>query len=386
MERSTQCPPIAIIGAGPFGLSLAARLEKAAVPYLIFGRPFDAWIRMPQGLLLRTKLNAGFDPFGDRSFRVFIEEHEVDIGDGTQPIPRELFIEYFQWFMRRTEIRVQEHYVRRIEKDGAHFVLKFESQTINARAVVVATGISEHAYVPAEYSQMIPAYQWAHTADAHDMQRFKDKRVLVIGGRAAGLEWSALLAEAGATVETVYRHTTPQFQAPDWTVLKQIVEGTLRDPAWFKHLTETDREEIVSKVRPAGKQKVEPWLASRMSHPNITLRPCTKVVRLTKEEDRVRVIVRHNNVLVELQPVDFVIFATGYKPALANISVLAESLHQEIASHEGYPLLTEHFESSVPGLYFTGLIAEKEFGPLMGFVNMCNASASILEKKLAGDS
>ena len=49
---------VAIVGAGPYGLSLAAHLDGAGIQTRVFGRPMDSWRRhMPEGMLLKS------DPF-----------------------------------------------------------------------------------------------------------------------------------------------------------------------------------------------------------------------------------------------------------------------------------------------------------------------------------
>ena len=46
---------VAIIGAGPYGLSIAAHLCDAGVPFLIFGEPMKNWrTRMPKGMHLKS--------------------------------------------------------------------------------------------------------------------------------------------------------------------------------------------------------------------------------------------------------------------------------------------------------------------------------------------
>ena len=65
--------------------------------------------------------------------------------------------------------------------------------------------------------------------------------------------------------------------------------------------------------------------------------------------------------------VDHVIAATGFRVALNRLTLLRPSLRKEIAEDRGAPILTRHFELSVPGLYFIGLTAAASFGSLMGF-------------------
>ena len=45
---------VAIVGSGPYGLSLAAHLRRRGVPYRIFGPPMKFWRTMPPGLNLKS--------------------------------------------------------------------------------------------------------------------------------------------------------------------------------------------------------------------------------------------------------------------------------------------------------------------------------------------
>jgi FAD-dependent urate hydroxylase len=46
----------AIIGAGPYGLSLAAHMRRCGLGYELFGLPLQSWSQfMPKGMLLKTE-------------------------------------------------------------------------------------------------------------------------------------------------------------------------------------------------------------------------------------------------------------------------------------------------------------------------------------------
>src|SRR5205085_89196 len=45
---------VAIIGAGPYGLSLAAHLRSRGVRFGIFGKPMQAWLDMSPGMYLKS--------------------------------------------------------------------------------------------------------------------------------------------------------------------------------------------------------------------------------------------------------------------------------------------------------------------------------------------
>lgn len=47
--------PVAVIGAGPFGLSTAAHLRARGIPVRVFGDPMVSWRdHMPAGMLLKS--------------------------------------------------------------------------------------------------------------------------------------------------------------------------------------------------------------------------------------------------------------------------------------------------------------------------------------------
>src|SRR5438477_2880891 len=52
-------PPVAIVGAGPFGLAVAAYLRACGVPFRIFGTPLHRWrAQMPIGMFLKSEVHA----------------------------------------------------------------------------------------------------------------------------------------------------------------------------------------------------------------------------------------------------------------------------------------------------------------------------------------
>jgi hypothetical protein len=44
---------------------------------------------------------------------------------------------------------------------------------------------------------------------------------------------------------------------------------------------------------------------------------------------------------------------------------------------DGFPVLDEHFQSSLGGLFITGFPATRDFGPFFGFVRGCSVAATL---------
>ncbi|HKR50480.1 MAG TPA: hypothetical protein VJT72_13075 [Pseudonocardiaceae bacterium] len=49
-----------------------------------------------------------------------------------------------------------------------------------------------------------------------------------------------------------------------------------------------------------------------------------------------------------------------------------------IRVHEGFPLLDKHFQSTLPGLYFTNKFAVRDFGHFFDFTAGARVSARII--------
>jgi cation diffusion facilitator CzcD-associated flavoprotein CzcO len=94
---------VAIIGAGPYGLSLAAHLGAGKVSYRIFGSPMSSWRNMPNGTWLKSEGFASslFDPESSFTLARYCQEHSVPYADVGIPVPIETFVAYGIEFQRR---------------------------------------------------------------------------------------------------------------------------------------------------------------------------------------------------------------------------------------------------------------------------------------------
>ncbi|MFC5411110.1 NAD(P)-binding domain-containing protein [Larkinella bovis] len=130
-----------IVGAGPFGLGLAAYLQKRQHDFRMVGYPMEFWKRhMPAGMLLRSGIEWHLDPDNQWTIERFLSERGTSRGL-VEPLSRELYLSYCEWFMRRAEIPVQETYVTQLGQNGNHFQATLaDGSSVRARQVVIATG------------------------------------------------------------------------------------------------------------------------------------------------------------------------------------------------------------------------------------------------------
>ncbi len=73
---------------------------------------------------------------------------------------------------------------------------------------------------------------------------------------------------------------------------------------------------------------------------------------------------------------DHVVFASGYRADLRRVPYLA-GVQDQISVTDGFPDLSEGFETSLPGLWITGFASTRDFGPFYGFTKGCPSAARI---------
>src|SRR5271155_6285976 len=95
--QSVSFTPVAIVGAGPYGLSVAAHLRRAQIDFRIFGSPMSRWRwHMPKGMFLKSE---GFasnlsDPAARCTLARYCSENGNPYGDQGKPVPLDVFTRY----------------------------------------------------------------------------------------------------------------------------------------------------------------------------------------------------------------------------------------------------------------------------------------------------
>lgn len=381
---------ILIVGAGPYGLALAAQCLGTGVDHVLVGESMAFWkTRMPPEMLLRSRSDWHLDPFE----RDTIEQYWRETGTDPQtahPISLERYLAYCAWFQERSGIVAEPLRIVSLsaaEPGGpARFVAQLEDGTsIGAESVVVTAGWERCSNVPPEFAGLLPAGTYRHVQDAPDPAALAGKALAIVGGRQSAFEWAALAAEAGAApVHVCYRHATPSFAEADWSWTNELLDRSEREPGWYRRLSQSEKDAIAQRMWSIGRGQLEPWLGERVTRPEIVLHPCTRLTGGQPRPDgRLAVALDDGSTLV----VDDVLLATGYKTDVARIPFLARGgLLERIAVTNGYPDLSEDFESSVPGLFFSNRFATKDFGNFYDFTAGCRASARTIGARLASFS
>jgi len=129
-----------------------------------------------------------------------------------------------------------------------------------------------------------------------------------------------------------------------------------------------------------GRLKVEPWLELRLRDERVKLWPQTEVSSCSQTSDGGLIAELSNG---ETVGCDQIVLATGYKVDIAKLPFLASgNILEQLETRNGFPVLDDHFETTVPRLFITSLPATQDFGPFFGFTIAVRASAKLICERL----
>jgi thioredoxin reductase len=367
--------PLLVIGAGPYGLATAACARRAGIEELVVGEPMAFWREnMPAGMFLRSGADWHLDAAGVYTFMAFLKERGIDPSD-VNPIPVALFLGYTEWFEEKAGVNVLPDLVRDLSKTDTHFEATLESgQRVTADAVVAAPGISHFTNIPEWVERCLSPERWSHTCHLVRFDELRGKRCLIVGGRQSAFEWAALLADGDAEeIHVVYRHDTPDFAPADWSFVDEPMELTVTVPGWFRNLPTEERKAIARRFWAEGRLKLEPWLTPRLDKPSVHRWPNASVAACREAPGGEIEVGLSNGTRLA---VDYVVLATGYKADITKVPYLS-GVVDRLKLADGFPVLDDNFQSSLEGLFVTGFLATRDFGPFFGFVRGCPVAATL---------
>jgi FAD-dependent urate hydroxylase len=384
---------VLIVGAGPFGLSISTHLRARAIDHVIVGRPMDTWrAHMPAGMYLKSEPYGSDMSSPQRGYDLagYSQAERVEGIERGEPLSIDRFLAYADWYIRQLVPDVIDATVTAINSvDGGFEVAFADAEPIAARKVVVATGVLPHSYLPAELSGL-PSELVSHTADHHQFGRFKGRRLAIVGAGSSALETAALAHEAGAEVQLVVRCP----DSPVWgsralplTTLRQLRNNKLcegwkcpfwNSPSAFRRLPPRVRlDKARTVLGPLGAW----WLRDRVEGVVEMIRE-TQVRGAETSGTGVRLLLSGPSGRSSIV-VDHVIAGTGFRIDLARLSCLSAEVRAQVASVDGYPVVTRAAESTVPGLYFVGAPAAFSLGPSMRFIAGTHNVARQLTRSVA---
>jgi thioredoxin reductase len=372
---------VVIIGAGPYGLSLAAHLHATHVGFRIFGTPMKTWTeQMPAGMCLKSEGFAStlYAPGKGFTLEEFCEERGEPYAALGLPVKLETFVAYGQEFQKRMVPELEKQSVTSLERAGDGFQIQLDNgETVFSEKVVVAVGISHFQYLP-PHLRNLPSGFVTHSSQHSSVAGFAGKDVTVLGAGASAMDLAALLHRAGARVHVIARRPVIRFHNPPGKQPRPLLERikapmTGLGPGWrsllcvkapllFHKMPLAFRLEVVSKhLGPAPA-----WFTKDVVVNHVDLNVSSTVEKVEEQNGRLRLLIKDQNQSYWLDT-DHLIAATGYQVDMSRLGFIHPELAARIRTVAGAPALSDSFQSSVKGLYFTGAAAAPSFGPLLRF-------------------
>ena len=387
---------VVIVGAGPYGLSLAAHLRHHGVDFRIFGQPMHFWFQIAQGGSNRYLKSFGLGtnistPQAGYSFVEYCLRRNLE---SFEPCAIRDFANYGIW--------VQEQHIPNVEhadatnisrtKNGFHLVLS-SGQALNAKRVVIATGLTSFAYLPPELS-LLPKHLVSHSAQVSEFGRLNGLEVCVVGAGQSALEAAVLLQEAGARPHLLVRgskvawHKRLPPKRTWWQTLRSPVSGLgtgpkgwllTRFPSAVHYAPEKWRVRFVARHLPAEGAW---WLRKRVEE-SVPITLNCAVIKAQERAGRASLLIRDLMGNEKERIYDHVVAGTGFKVDVDRLTFLSADLRASVERVECAPRLDRKFESSAPGLFFVGPAAALSFGPLFRFVVGASYAAPTVAAHLA---
>lgn len=301
-----------VIGAGQAGLSASYHLHRLGIPHLVLDAgpgPGGAWQHRWDSLTMRDVHGVADLPDGPAPGR--------STDRANQAVPA--------WFGRyetehglpvRRPVRV-----RSVTGRGELLDVHTDAGTWTTRTLVNATGTWTQPFVPRYPGAETFRGEQLHTRDFPGPGHFRGKRVLVVGGGASAVQF---LGELGPLTDTL------------WV--------TRSEPVWRDGFDESSGREAIGQVLDRVTAGLPP--ASVVSVTGLGLRPQEQeAARLGVydrrrpmfsriEPDGVRWDDARDLAQPAFEPVDTILWATGFRPAVTHLAPLR--LRSE---HGGIPLL-----------------------------------------------
>jgi cation diffusion facilitator CzcD-associated flavoprotein CzcO len=386
-----------IVGAGPYGLSIAAHLRARGKSFEQFGTPLESWrTYMPEGMVLKSEPFASnlWDPQRRFTLQRYCESHAIPYQRIADPVKLSHFLSYADWFRDQAVGKVRETKVTHIARSNGGFRLTLaDGSQFSSLRVVLATGHMAFRILPPELAGL-PEPLVVHSARMAAVQDYQGRDVCIIGAGQSALETAALLHEAGARVRVLVRRPEVAWNPvarvrPFWQRVRtpdagvgagwgSVAVSELPRVYRWRYPAEKRHRFLLGSYGPTGAW----WLRERVQG-HLDILTNTQVEATEREGDGVRVTVRGPQGQSGLRT-DHVIAGTGYRVDIERLDYLDASLKKDIATEaQGIPTLNSQFESSVPGLLIVGLAAAPVFGPIMRFMYGAKHVAPIVTRRLS---
>jgi putative flavoprotein involved in K+ transport len=346
-----------VCGAGAAGLAAGATLRRAGADVIVLERSDQvaaSWRTRYKALRLNTPGWMSTQP-GFRATRKRYGEYPS----------RDQWIQYLEDYATHHELDIRfGSEVQRVTRDGTTWHVHTGGGTIDAAAVVIATGFDREPFTPEWPGREGFTGDLIHASAYVDPTPYVGRDVLVVGPGVTGTELAFHLIEGGAAQVRVSSRTPPHFYQRKWLGLPMQIPGAVVNHLPLRIADEvswSSERLIFGDLAPYGLPRPPVGAATQMETKGQAPACDDGFVKAVKA-GRINVVAAVEGfdgadiLLADGSRIqaDAVIAATGYHRGLTPLVG-----HLGVLDDHGTPIVNggkQH--SGAPGLYFTGFRTE----------------------------
>lgn len=353
---------ILIIGAGPYGVAIGLELQRLNIPFIVAGQPFSLWFNHTlDNMAIRSDWHSSEIFTHDRRFDVlqYIRQQYPDDWQQltSDRLPVGIFRNYLRHVLTQLPFEIHNELVENVEQTEQGFSSTLQSgATIESEAVIVATGIERHRYLPQSLAQL-DSSKVLHGWHANSYSSWGGKKLLVVGAGQSAAEAVVLLKKRNRV--TWVARQAPIYYSEPLDLPVPIFNFVLKVSPWFYYLPRTLKKIFGKKyVIPT----ITPDLRPELESPEVTA--------LVEDVDHMGLEMRAGKIYSSSLNAyfDAVVAATGYRYNIDNLTFLDSGLRSQVQHREGTPDIDNQFRTSVPNLFMVGGMAEPSYGPAQRFM------------------
>ena len=324
----TEALDCAIIGAGQFGLTIAAGLRREQVTRVMC---FDAmpeglegpWVTFARMAMLRTPKNLTGPDLGmpSLSFRAFWTAQHGQAGwDAMYRVPRPAWMDYLNWYRATLDLPVRNEWrFLGLTPGRAMLELTFDTptgpRTVFARSLVLATGSSAGggAAIPADVLAALPEGRALNAYSPLDCATLAGQRIGILGGSATAFDMgiAALRAGAASADLCLRRATLPYANPRRWMENAGFL-------AHYIDLPDATKWAYAHRLNKLGQSPPRPTWDTAMALPGFAIRTGTPWDEIGWNGREI--VVRSGTRTLHY---DRIVYATGMRVALDDVPALA---------------------------------------------------------------
>ena len=382
---------VAIVGAGPYGLSVAA--AAPAPRTAVLGRPLATWEAMSPDMALRAtwdEMSLG----GTDSHGTLEDWVESTGGERREPMTAGDFTRYARWFADRYA-RVIPNDVSAVTDDAGRFRIEAGNRIVSAQRLVIAVGITPFAWSPPVLRALTEDSSRVRFAADGVPREVAGADVVVVGGGQSAVEAAVQAAGAGARTTVVSRSRIRWFADREPHTPRGRVGGALyrllypvvgygppplnrlvTHPDAFAALPASVRRRVGERLLRSG---ASPSL--REAARDVTIREGVGVEGARSDESTVELRLDDGSTI----GADLVVVATGYRFSLDRLTWLSSAIRRRIGvTEDGWPVLDRWFRAEDRRIHLVGYPAEGRIGPVARFVLGAPWTARRVAELIAG--